>query len=360
MALSFLKDMISEIFRIGSSRPVIWLPNHEEFMLLWKENPYNPLILECFINPEITHVAARIRKYVVDGDAQEARKLKDAYKDTLTMEAVAVSVNPLTAYSVGSRNLVESVMTWVQAAIIAQIAITMLSLPNFDNVHWAATAVAYSSLICGILTTYLAFIVQQILSDLHNPEEVRSWLTTTQRSHSLRQLFYPRPRRTITVEKTIPSLRSTVLLTTPSKLLRLSILAAFAALGVYLGCVWDAELGNLRGRDANFGVLLVFIIVLGVMSQDAFLPFSIAPFFSSQPTLEELQDLSSDASSPRLETGSTNGLASGFEDIIRNALESSIRAQEESLKAQKALLDLMDGRSSGTMRVTAVPRALLR
>ncbi|KAL3484850.1 hypothetical protein BJX62DRAFT_229977 [Aspergillus germanicus] len=316
--------MISEIFRIGSSRPVIWLPNYEEFMLLWKENPYNPLILECFINPEITHVAARIRKYVVDGDAQEAKRLKDAYKDTLTMEAVA-------------------------AAIIAQIAITMLSLPNFDNVHWAATGVAYSSLICGILTT-----------DLHNPEEVRSWLTTTQRSHSLRQLFYPRPRRTITVDKTIPSLRSAVLLTTPSKLLRLSILAAFAGLGVYLGCVWDAELGNLRGRDANFWVMLVFIIVLGLMSQDAFLPFSIAPFFSSQPTHEELQDLSSDASSPRLETASTNGLASGSEDIIRNALESSIRAQEESLKAQKALLDLIDGRSSGTTPVTAVPRALLR
>ncbi|KAJ0413611.1 hypothetical protein BJY00DRAFT_319609 [Aspergillus carlsbadensis] len=61
-------------------------------------------------NPEIMYVACRIRKYVVNGDAQEARRLKDAYKDTLTMEAVA-------------------------AAIIAQIAITMLSLPNFASVH---------------------------------------------------------------------------------------------------------------------------------------------------------------------------------------------------------------------------------
>ncbi|CEL03893.1 hypothetical protein ASPCAL05031 [Aspergillus calidoustus] len=175
-------------------------------------------------------------------------------------------------------------MEAVAAAIIAQIAITMISLPNFDSVHWAATAVAYSSLICGILTTFLAFIVQQILSDLHNPEEVRSWLTTTRRSHS-------RSRPINATEKKIPSLSSAVLLTTPSKLLRLSILTAFVALGIYLGCVWDAELGNLRGRDANFWVLLVFSVFSFVMLQDAFLPFSVSSYPSSRSTDEELQDL---------------------------------------------------------------------
>ncbi|KAL2859353.1 hypothetical protein BJX68DRAFT_261791 [Aspergillus pseudodeflectus] len=305
------------------------------------------------------HVACRIRKYVVNGDAQEAKKVKDAYKDTLAMEAVAVSIacsKPL----ILEWKLVGPLVTCIQAAIIAQIAITMISLPNFDSVHWAATAVAYSSLICGILTTFLAFIVQQILSDLHNPEEVRSWLTTTQRSHSLRQIFDTRSRSINATEKKIPSLRSAVLLTTPGKLLRLSILTAFAALGIYLRCVWDAELGNLRGRDANFWVFLVFSVFLFVMLQDAFLPFLVASYPSSRSTDEELQDLGDGVPRPRLGVSSTIGVAAGADEIIRDALESSIRAQEESLKAQKALLDLIDRRSSGTTTVTTLPRVLLR
>ncbi|KAJ0423165.1 hypothetical protein BJY00DRAFT_58908 [Aspergillus carlsbadensis] len=334
MARSPVTDMFAEMWRISSSMAVIWLPNHEEFILLWKENTFNPLMLECLLNPEIMYVACRIRKYVVNGDAREASRLKDAYKDTLTMEAVA-------------------------AAIIAQIAITMLSLPNFDSVHWAATAVAYSSLVCGILATFLAFIVQQILSDLHNAEEVRSWLTTTQRSYRLRQILYPQPPDTNATGHRIPSLRSAVILTTPSKLLRLSIAAAFIALGIYLGCVWDAELGNLKGRDANLGVLLVFIIVSFVMLQDALLPYSMVSYSSSRSTDEEVQDPSGGASSPRLGGGSTNGVMVGADDLMRKALESSIRAQEESLKAQRALLGLLDGQPSGTTPVTAVPRVLL-
>ncbi|KAL3444279.1 hypothetical protein BJX65DRAFT_311057 [Aspergillus insuetus] len=297
-------------------------------------------------------VACRIRKYVVKGDAQEAKKVKDAYKDTGNGSCCS-EYNLLEAHSSLVLEPAGISMTCVQAAIIAQIAITMLSLPNFDSVHWAATAVACSSLICGILTTFLAFIFQQILSNLHNPEEVRSWLTTTQKSYSLHQVFYPRTRRANATEKTIPSLRSAVLLTTPSKLLRLSIMTAFATLGIYLGCVWDAEVGNLKGRDANFWVLFVFMIVLFVMLQDSFLPFSIVSYDSSRSPDEELQDLSGDVPSPRLVVTSSGAVAAGADDIIRNALESSICAQEESLKAQKALLDLIDGRPSGTMPVTA-------
>jgi hypothetical protein len=74
MARSFIRNVFSEIFRIGSSRPIIWYPYHEGFILLWKENKYNPLMLECLLNPEIMHVAGRIRKYVVNEMRKKRRR----------------------------------------------------------------------------------------------------------------------------------------------------------------------------------------------------------------------------------------------------------------------------------------------
>jgi hypothetical protein len=51
-------------------------------------------------------------------------------------------------------------------------------LSNFGNIHWTATAFAYTSLVSGLLSTFYSFFVQQILSDLHSPEDVHEWLTS--------------------------------------------------------------------------------------------------------------------------------------------------------------------------------------
>ncbi|KAL2827979.1 hypothetical protein BDW59DRAFT_171116 [Aspergillus cavernicola] len=181
-------------------------------------------------------------------------------------------------------------MIRVASAIIAQIAITVLSLSNFDTVYWPATACAYSSLICGILSTFFAFIVQQLLSDLHSPEDVRAWLTTTRHSyrHWLYWMFFGTERAT-NLEDKVPSIASAIILTTPSKLLRLSILALFVALGIYLGCVYQAGLGNLEGRNANMWVFICFIAVSAVMIFDAFTPMMVIPDNETRPSDEELQ-----------------------------------------------------------------------
>ncbi|BCS25434.1 uncharacterized protein APUU_50145A [Aspergillus puulaauensis] len=59
-----------------------------DFLLLWKENEGDPLILQCILNPEAVGVIRRIRRYVLK-DAKEAWRLKESYRDTLAMEAVA-------------------------------------------------------------------------------------------------------------------------------------------------------------------------------------------------------------------------------------------------------------------------------
>ena len=62
-----------------------------ELIRLWKENKGDPLLLQCFLNTEALGVTCRVRRYVLK-DAKEAWRLKESYRDTLAMEAVAVSV----------------------------------------------------------------------------------------------------------------------------------------------------------------------------------------------------------------------------------------------------------------------------
>ncbi|KAL3430175.1 hypothetical protein BDV09DRAFT_202369 [Aspergillus tetrazonus] len=301
-----------------------------EFIRLWKENKGDPLLLQCFFNIEVLGVTHRIRRYVLK-DAKEAWMLKESYRDILAMEAVA-------------------------SAIIAQIAITVLSLSNFDNVYWPATACAYSSLICGILSTFFAFIVQQHLSNLHSPEDVRAWLTTTRRSYRnwLYWMFFGTECATNLDDK-VPSIASAIFLTTPSKLLRLSIIALFVALGIYLGCVYQAGLGGLGGRNANMWVLIFFIAISAVMIFDAFIPMMVISDSETRPNDEELQPSSNGASSIAPSAGDTSSQICGTGDLVRDALESSIRAQEKSLKAQKVLLDLLNAQPSILSPTTPIP-----
>ncbi|KAL4971702.1 hypothetical protein BDW66DRAFT_145630 [Aspergillus desertorum] len=274
-------------------------------------------------HPSDTTIRAERRKRSVE--------VKESYRDTLAMEAVA-------------------------SAIIAQIAITVLGLSNFDTVYWPATACAYSSLICGILSTFLAFIVQQLLSNLHSPEDVRAWLTTTRHSyrHWLYWMFSGTERATNLDDK-VPSIASAIFLTTPSKLLRLSILALFVALGIYLGCVYQAGLGNLEGRNANMWVLIFFVAVSAVMIFDASIPMMVALDSETRPSDEELQPSSNGASNMAPSAGDTSPQTCGTGDLVRDALESSIRAQEKSLKAQKALLDLLNAQPSALSLTAPIP-----
>ena len=66
-----------------------------ELLLLFRENLTNPLTWSLLAKLDIIPVTQRIRRYMLNGDSSEDAKqawhLKESYKDTFAMEAVAVS-----------------------------------------------------------------------------------------------------------------------------------------------------------------------------------------------------------------------------------------------------------------------------
>lgn len=240
-----------------------------------------------------------------------------------------------------------------KAAIIAQIAITLPGLQDFGNIHWTATAFAYTSLISGLLSTFFSFYVHKILSGLHSAGLALEWLTSPRRG--LLNHFF-KANKAIDKHDRIPSLMAATTLTAPGRLLFLSISTLFAALGIYLGSVYTGKLGNLKGSNANLAVLLFFTIsaVWGVselalplyteqinrINRTNQITMSLARVVRDEELQNEyLRNEKTDAGVTREKLSSGESADTGA--VIRQALQASIRAQEESVKAQKALLQLL-------------------
>ncbi|KIW88409.1 uncharacterized protein Z519_10978 [Cladophialophora bantiana CBS 173.52] len=251
------------------------------------------------------------------------------------------------------------------SAIIAQIAITMPGLANFGTIHWTATAFAYTSLVYGLLSTFFSFYVQRTLGELHSPEDVQEWLTSPRKRNKLADLF----NRVIVGRHPllclwpagdadrIPSITAAATLTAPSKLLAPSIISLFSALGIYLGSMYTAGLGILKGSNANLGAWLFFIISSSLAIYEVYLPLNskrleqIGDSSAHDPRNQALVQESSDSSlTIEPKAAVTPAETSEARDLIRDALKASIRAQEEGLKAQRALLELLDSRSGLTER----------
>jgi len=148
----------------------------------------------------------------------------------------------------------------------------------------------------------------------------------------------------------IPSLTAAATLTAPGRLLTFSIITLFVALGIYLGSVYTAKLGALKGRNANLAVLLFFIIFAIWAISEVFLPLHAkqveqitAPLVrdKEEPGLQSRGRRNNKANAGATTAAASSGDTSETGAVIRQALQASICAQEESLKAQKALLQLL-------------------
>ncbi len=56
-----------------------------------EEKHSNPLMWSLLFKHGVSQVTYRARKYALDGNVKEAWRLKESYKGTFAMEAVAVS-----------------------------------------------------------------------------------------------------------------------------------------------------------------------------------------------------------------------------------------------------------------------------
>jgi hypothetical protein len=103
---------------------------------------------------EAKGVVDEVREHFIRGDGglDQAMAFKDSYTPTFNMVGVA-------------------------GAILAQIALTALGLPNLDDTHWTARASFVIGLVAGSLAVFCSCVLQSKMSVLHNTHAVRRWLT---------------------------------------------------------------------------------------------------------------------------------------------------------------------------------------
>ncbi|THX28372.1 hypothetical protein D6D10_09217 [Aureobasidium pullulans] len=216
--------------------------------------------------PDARKVMNRIEKHVLRSETDNAMVMKKALAEDCTMLAVA-------------------------AAIVAQIAITALSLSSSDTIHWTANAAFVISLVTASLSVFYACLLQQHISGLFTSEDVKSWLSKPASKYEmetleimaseLRRARYrwqdlgplsdARQSALETFRKQIEgfareckwktaSFNAAFMIKVPSLLLNWSVGAFILGLGVYLGCVWRPDGISDPSRNGSLGVLITYLI----------------------------------------------------------------------------------------------------
>jgi hypothetical protein len=177
-------------------------------------------------------------------------------------------------------------MLSVTAAIIAQVAITALALPNINQVHWTATAGLVTSLVTGCMSVWVSTTVSRLLTSLDSADAIRDWLSKPASKNA--RLGFEKELKVIldaadlisteeveSIQGSIykflednkwklPSFYSCTMLTAPSLLLNVSLSSFLLALGIYLGTVWKKNLDPIAGNVASRSIMICYIVFTGL------------------------------------------------------------------------------------------------
>lgn len=182
-------------------------------------------------------------------------------------------------------------LTFRQGAIVAQVAITALSLPRLNETHWTVQAFFIASLIFGSLSVFFSCIAHQAVNTLHGADDIKNWLSKPilseqkrwfqQHLDDLENDIYshaePLGAEELGGEKyarlegainrgirsdrwKAASFSSAVMLIAPARLLSLALNTFVAGLGIYLGLVYTANLIPILGSNGSLAVLICYIL----------------------------------------------------------------------------------------------------
>lgn len=240
--------------------------------------------------PDALALVERVEQSVlVEGD-EGAKMMKDSM--TANYNMIAVAVSPYAAVPL-------AVFDALQGAIIAQVAISALSLDRVAQTHWTAQAAFVTSLVSGALSVYYACVVQQTAGSLIKPDELKDWLCGSRTSDTALQTTIQRRAREIRLgsrammtrdevkellelatteqgsHKLIPSVTSALMLVAPGRMLNISVAAFLLGLGIYLGFACSNQFLSDGGPNASLAVLLFYVItaVLGLLV--LYIPFGL-------------------------------------------------------------------------------------
>jgi uncharacterized membrane protein YedE/YeeE len=318
--------------------------------------------------PEARDVVEQVREHIIKGDGGQiqAMAFKDSYTPTFNMVGVA-------------------------GAIIAQIALTALGLPNLDDTHWTARAAFVTALVAGSLAVFCSCVLQGKMSGLHNAYAVRRWLTRphetmTMLRHSLDHFVQtgkavtegielnaregmPAKDKNATSEDIIaiqqklstlrqelkelthrPSLSAALIITAPSQLLNVALASLLAGFGIYYGMVYTSRLPAIADHHSALAVLIVYVVSVA----SGFTLFYLPMLFKDFATMRDgqrshLQTVVTDLESTldAILTMRLDAVTPKPDDSL-SALNKIIRIQSEQLQLQKDLIAGLENRFGAT------------
>ena len=216
----------------------------EEYSTLRKTYGKNAAFVLSVVYRNTASEYARIEQVVLRGDDNEALLFRNSVATESNMTAVAVSVENCSASKM--------MPTSTQGAIIAQVALTALSLPNLSLAHWTARAFLLFATVAGCLSVYYACKLQRTVGKLYRPEMVRRWLTVGSR-WGVPELAKNRKA----------ALSAVFLLSAPYTMMSYSILAFVTGLAIYQGFTWTRNLDTAAGATNSRNVFIAYIVSTG-------------------------------------------------------------------------------------------------
>ena len=146
----------------------------------------------------------------------------------------------------------------MKGAIIAQVALTALSLPSLSLAHWTARAFLLFATVAGCLSVYYACSLSRDIGKCNQPEAVRDWLTaaTPNRSEIVSSVLDKKERKNA-------SLSAIFVLSAPYTMMSYSILAFVIGLAIYQGYVWTTTLDTDAGKTNSRNVFIAYIVSSG-------------------------------------------------------------------------------------------------
>ena len=146
----------------------------------------------------------------------------------------------------------------MQGAIIAQVALTALSLPSLSLVHWTARAFLLFATVAGCLSVYYACTLSREIGKCYHPRLVRDWLSSAIEHTSTATNDEENEK-----DKTQASLSGIFVLSAPYTMMSFAILAFIIGLAIYQGFVWTKTLDTDAGKDNSRNVFIAYIVSTG-------------------------------------------------------------------------------------------------
>lgn len=154
--------------------------------------------------------------------------------------------------------MTECNMTAVAGAIIAQVALTALSLPSLSLVHWTARAFLLFATAAGCLSVYYACTLSRDIGKCYQPKLVRDWLSSATQQASTTTNAEENEKG-----ETQASLSGIFILSAPYTMMSFAILAFIIGLAIYQGFVWTKTLDTDAGKDNSRNVFIAYIVSTG-------------------------------------------------------------------------------------------------